>query len=65
MIALNGFAVGSAFQLTLLSDLRFGHPGVTMGQPEINSGFASITSSQIMCNFWASPTRAILRSRAA
>ena len=39
--ALNGVAAGSAFQVALLADVRIGHPGVRMGQPEINSGIAS------------------------
>lgn len=46
--ALNGLAAGSAFQVALLCDLRVGHPGVTMGQPEINSGIASTTGPWIM-----------------
>jgi len=46
--ALNGVAAGSAFQVALLCDLRIGHPGVTMGQPEINSGIASTTGPWIM-----------------
>ena len=46
--ALNGVAAGSAFQVALLCDLRVGHPGVTMGQPEINSGIASCTGPWIM-----------------
>ncbi|AMJ59449.1 enoyl-CoA hydratase/isomerase family protein [Bosea sp. PAMC 26642] len=46
--ALNGVAAGSAFQVSLLCDLRVGHPGVTMGQPEINSGIASVTGPWIM-----------------
>ena len=46
--ALNGVAAGSAFQVSLLCDLRIGHPGVTMGQPEINSGIASVTGPWIM-----------------
>lgn len=46
--ALNGVAAGSAFQVALLCDLRIGHPGVTMGQPEINSGIASSTGPWIM-----------------
>jgi len=46
--ALNGVAAGSAFQVALLCDLRVGHPGVTMGQPEINSGIASTTGPWIM-----------------
>lgn len=46
--ALNGVAAGSAFQVSLLCDLRVAHPGVTMGQPEINSGIATVTGSWIM-----------------
>ena len=45
---LNGTAAGSAFQVALLCDIRVGHSGVTMGQPEINSGIASITGPWIM-----------------
>ncbi len=46
--ALNGTAAGSAFQTVLLGDVRVGHPGVRMGQPEINSGIASVTGPRIM-----------------
>ena len=46
--ALNGVAAGSAFQVALLCDLRIGHDGVTMCQPEINSGIASVTGPWIM-----------------
>ncbi|MGI9371483.1 MAG: enoyl-CoA hydratase/isomerase family protein [Hyphomicrobiales bacterium] len=46
--ALNGVAAGSAFQFVLLMDVRIGHPGVRMGQPEINSGIASVTGPWIM-----------------
>jgi enoyl-CoA hydratase len=48
VIALNGVAAGSAFQVALLGDIRIGHPEVRMGQPEINSGIASITGPWIM-----------------
>lgn len=48
VIALNGVAAGSAFQAALLGDVRVGHDGVRMGQPEINSGIASITGPWIM-----------------
>ena len=48
VIALNGLAAGSGFQVALLGDIRVGHPGVTMGQPEINAGIASITGPWIM-----------------
>lgn len=48
IMALNGVAAGSAFQVALLGDFRIGHPGVTMGQPEINSGITSTTGPWIM-----------------
>ncbi len=48
VIALNGVAAGSAFQVALLGDVRIGHPGVRMGQPEINSGIASTLGPWIM-----------------
>jgi enoyl-CoA hydratase len=48
LIALNGLAAGSGFQVALLGDFRIGHPGVTMGQPEINAGIASTTGPWIM-----------------
>jgi enoyl-CoA hydratase len=48
VMALNGTAAGSAFQVALLGDIRVGHAEVTMGQPEINSGIASITGPWIM-----------------
>ena len=48
VMALNGTAAGSAFQVALLGDIRVGHPGVRMGQPEINAGIASITGPWIM-----------------
>lgn len=48
IMALNGVAAGSAFQVALLGDFRIGHEGVTMGQPEINSGIASTTGPWIM-----------------
>jgi enoyl-CoA hydratase/carnithine racemase len=46
--AINGVAAGSAFQAALYTDIRIGHPGVRMGQPEINSGIASVTGPYIM-----------------
>jgi enoyl-CoA hydratase/carnithine racemase len=46
--ALNGVAAGSAFQVALLCDLRVAHAGIKMGQPEINSGIATVTGSWIM-----------------
>jgi enoyl-CoA hydratase/carnithine racemase len=46
--ALNGVAAGSAFQAVMLADLRVGHSGVRMGQPEINSGIPSVTGPMLM-----------------
>ena len=43
VVALNGLAAGSAFQVALLGDQRVGHSGSKMGQPEINSGILSMT----------------------
>jgi enoyl-CoA hydratase/carnithine racemase len=48
IMALNGLAAGSAFQVALLGDIRVGHAGTRMGQPEINAGIASITGPWIM-----------------
>ena len=46
--AINGIAAGAGFQAALLSDMRVGHPGVTMGQPEINAGLPSVIGTRIM-----------------
>ncbi len=48
VMALNGLAAGSAFQVSLLGDIRVGHPGVKMGQPEINAGITSTTGPWIL-----------------
>ncbi|VTU28215.1 putative enoyl-CoA hydratase echA8 [Variovorax sp. SRS16] len=48
VMALNGTAAGSAFQVALLGDIRVAHADVRMGQPEINAGIASITGPWIM-----------------
>ncbi|MCP2360487.1 enoyl-CoA hydratase/carnithine racemase [Nonomuraea thailandensis] len=48
--AVNGVAAGSGFQYALLADLRIGHPGVRMGQPEVLSGIPSITGIWAMWN---------------
>ncbi len=47
--ALNGIAAGAGFQVALVCDIRVGHPGTRMGQPEINAGIPSIMGS-----FWMS-----------
>ena len=46
--ALNGVAAGSAFQFAMLTDVRVGHPGSPMGQPEINSGIPSVLGPMLM-----------------
>lgn len=46
--ALNGVAAGSAFQTVMLTDVRVGHPGSRMGQPEINSGIPSVLGPMLM-----------------
>lgn len=46
--ALNGLAAGSAFQTVMLMDFRVGHPGSKLGQPEINSGIASVLGPMLM-----------------
>ena len=46
--ALNGVAAGSAFQVAMLTDVRVGHPGVQMGQPEINAGIPSVLGPLLM-----------------
>ncbi len=48
VVALNGLAAGSAFQAALLCDVRVGHAGSRMGQPEINSGMVSATGFWIL-----------------
>ena len=55
--AINGVAAGSAFQFALLTDVRVGHPGVRLGQPEINSGIASITGPWIIREILGLPRR--------
>jgi enoyl-CoA hydratase/carnithine racemase len=46
--ALNGVAAGSAFQVAMMADVRIGHSGVTMGQPEIDSGIPSTLGPWLM-----------------
>ena len=46
--ALNGVAAGSAFQVAMLTDVRVGHPGTRMGQPEINAGIPSVLGPMLM-----------------
>jgi enoyl-CoA hydratase/carnithine racemase len=49
--ALNGLALGSAFQSVLLMDYRVGHRDVRFGLPEISSGLPCITGSTVLT--WA------------
>ena len=46
--SLNGVAAGSAYQYAMMCDVRVGHVGSRMGQPEINSGITSTTGPWIM-----------------
>lgn len=46
--ALNGVAAGSAFQVAIMTDVRVAHDGVTLGQPEINSGIPSTLGPWLM-----------------
>ena len=46
--ALNGVAAGSAYQAVLLCDVRVGHAGSLLGQPEINAGIPSVTGPMLM-----------------
>ncbi|TQF00192.1 MAG: enoyl-CoA hydratase/isomerase family protein [Spiribacter salinus] len=46
--ALNGVAAGSAFQIALQCDIRVGHAGSKMGQPEIDAGIASTLGPWLM-----------------
>lgn len=48
VVALNGLAAGSGFQVALMGDARVAHAHVTMGQTEIKSGIPSITGSTLM-----------------
>ena len=46
--SINGAAVGSGFQLILLTDIRISHQNSKFGQVEINSGITSITGAWII-----------------
>ena len=46
--AINGVATGAGFYTALLCDLRVAHPGIRMGQPELNVGFPSIVGTRLM-----------------
>jgi len=46
--AFNGVAAGAGLQIGLCCDIRIGFPEMTIGQPEIKAGLASIVGSQLM-----------------
>ncbi len=46
--ALNGVAAGAGIQIALLADMRIGHSGLRMGQPEINVGLASVIGVHLL-----------------
>jgi enoyl-CoA hydratase/carnithine racemase len=46
--ALNGVAAGSAYQAVMLTDVRVGHAGSRLGQPEINAGIPSVLGPMLM-----------------
>lgn len=46
--AVNGVAAGAGIQIALLSDMRIGHSGTRMGQPELNAGLASVIGAQLL-----------------
>jgi enoyl-CoA hydratase/carnithine racemase len=46
--AFNGVAAGMGFQLGLLCDVRVGYPELSLGQPEVRVGLASVLGSYLM-----------------
>ena len=46
--AVNGVAAAAGYQIALLADLRIGHAGARMGQPEIDMGLASVLGAHLM-----------------
>jgi enoyl-CoA hydratase len=48
IVAFNGVAAGTGFQIGLLADLRVGYPEMQIGQPEVRVGLASIIGSYLM-----------------
>ena len=48
VVALNGLASGAGLQLALHADICIGHPGVTMGQKELDAGLPSVLGPWIM-----------------
>ncbi len=48
VVAFNGTAAGTGFQIGLLCDIRVGYPDMSIGQPEVRVGLASILGSYLM-----------------
>src|SRR5690606_35400522 len=48
VVALNGLATGAGLQMALHADLRVGHRGIRMAQPEVNAGLPSVLGSWIL-----------------
>ena len=48
VVAFNGTAAGTGFQIGLLADIRVGYPEMSIGQPEVRVGLASILGSYLM-----------------
>lgn len=46
--AVNGVTAAAGYQIALLADLRIGHAGARMGQPEIDMGLASVLGAHLM-----------------
>jgi enoyl-CoA hydratase/carnithine racemase len=48
VVAFNGTAAGTGFQIGLVADVRVGYPEMSIGQPEVRVGLASILGSWLM-----------------
>jgi enoyl-CoA hydratase/carnithine racemase len=48
VVAFNGTAAGTGFQMGLLADVRVGYLEMSIGQPEVRVGLASILGSYLM-----------------
>lgn len=48
VVAFNGTAAGTGFQMGLLADIRVGYADMSIGQPEVRVGLASILGSYLM-----------------
>ena len=48
VVAFNGTAAGTGFQMGLVADIRVGYADMSFGQPEVRVGLASILGSYLM-----------------